>query len=135
MAISASNKQAMAIEDQLPAYASAGAAILVAGAGALFKLLSIAVRKRIDEAKIELNQHIDAEDDRVVNQFGETVSAIRQKMTDMELWNRDNFVSQRAFDSIVTDIRDAWKRFEDKIDRRFDTLDRKLSKLNNDDGA
>lgn len=89
--------------------------------------------EKIDEAKLELERRINDESDDAIKRFGETVSAIRQKISEMELWNRDTFVSKRTFETIVSDIRDTWRRFEDKIDRRFDSLDRKLSKR--DDGG
>lgn len=88
--------------------------------------------EKIDAAKLEMDRRIDSETDNSLKQFGETMTAVRQKITDMELWNRDNFVNSRTFETIVGDIRDAWRRLEDKIDRRFDTLDRKLSKMNGD---
>lgn len=121
----------MVLADDLATYAGAAAAILVAGVGGLLKLGNIAIKKQIDALRLELTQINHVEIDDAVNQFGETVSAVRQKITEMELWNRDNFVNVRTFDSIVTDMRDAWRRLEDKIDRRFDMVDRKLSKMDN----
>lgn len=119
----------MVLADELATYAGAAAAILVAGAGGLFKLISAAFKKQIDEARMELEKRINVEADAAVNKFGEAMSAIRQKISDMELWNRDNFVNQRTFEAIVSDIR----RLEDKIDRRFDAVDRKLTKMDTTD--
>lgn len=121
----------MVIADEVATYAGAAAALLVAGVGGLLKLGNIAIKKQIDALRLELTQTSHVEIDDAVNQFGETVSAIRQKITEVELWNRDNFVNSKTFDSIVTDMRDAWRRLEDKIDRRFDMVDRKLSKIDN----
>lgn len=113
--------------DEFATYAGAAAAVTVAVAGGLLKLLSVALKKQIDAVKLELTQTIHVETDAAISQFGEAMSAIRQKISDMELWNRDNFVNQRTFEAIVSDIR----RLEDKIDRRFDAVDRKLTKMDN----
>lgn len=118
----------MVLADELATYAGAGAALLVAGAGWLYRLLAASIRSQIDESKNELTNLVDVETDKATHQFGETVSAIRSKISDMELWNRDNFVNNRTFETVVSDIR----RLEDKIDRRFDAVDRKLSKMNGD---
>ena len=121
----------MVLADEIATYAGAAAAVLVASAGGLFQLLSVAFKKQIENAKLELEKRISVEADAAVSHFGEAMSAIRQKISEMELWNRDNFVNQRTFEAIVSDIR----RLEDKIDRRFDAVDRKLTKMdtNSDD--
>ena len=119
----------MVFADELATYAGAAAAILVAGVGGLIKLGNIALKKQIDALKLELAERIGVETDAAVNKFGEAMSAIRQKISDMELWNRDNFVNQRTFEAIVSDLR----RLEDKIDRRFDAVDRKLVKMDTND--
>jgi hypothetical protein len=119
----------MVLADELATYAGAAAALLVAGAGGLVKLGNVALKKQIDALKLELAERIGIETDGAVNKFGEAMSAVRQKISDMELWNRDNFVNQRTFEAIVSDLR----RLEDKIDRRFDAVDRKLTKMDTGD--
>lgn len=61
--------------------------------------------------------------------FGETVSAIRQKVSDVELWGRDNYVTKNTFNMVISEIKDSWLRLEEKIDRRFDKLDNKIDTL------
>ena len=65
-----------------------------------------------------------------MHDFGETVAAIRQKMTDMELWNRDTFVTKSTFDVVMQQLRSDAERLEDKIDNRFDRLEAKLEREN-----
>lgn len=115
------------------AYASAGAAILVAVAGALVRWLHSAIRTSIAAVKLELNTRISDERDLTISRFGETVNALRQKINDMELWNRDNFVNRRTFDGHMADTRESLKRLEDKLDARFDRIDQKLSTIRSDE--
>lgn len=82
--------------------------------------------EKIDTAKAELDRRLTDETNQTLNRFGETVSAMRQKMTEMELWNRDNFVNKVTFQVVIQQFRDSWQRLEDKIDKRFDRIDEKL---------
>ena len=86
--------------------------------------------KKLAETKLDLERKIDAETDNTVHDFGETVAAIRQKMTDMELWNRDTFVTKSTFDVVMQQLRSDAERLEDKIDNRFDRLEAKLEREN-----
>jgi hypothetical protein len=47
---------------------------------------------------------------------GESLSAIRQKMTDMELWNRDEFVRRSEHDKIIDSINRAMEAMGSKIE-------------------
>ena len=84
------------------------------------------VVEKIDAARLELEQKIHIETDQTTHNFGETVNAIRQKMNDMELWNRDNFVSKSTFSTVMEQWRTWFVRFEDKMDKRLDRIDAKL---------
>lgn len=98
--------------------------LLAAAVGGTWALSRVVrqLSEKIDQAKLELDRRIDAEIDGSVSKFGETVTAIRQKMTDMELWNRDNFVTKRTFEIIIAEMRETWRRCEDKIDKLFERL-------------
>jgi hypothetical protein len=84
------------------------------------------VVEKIDEVRLELERKINSKADSVLSNFGETISAAKQKMTDMELWNRDNFVSKQTFNVVMEQWRTWFTRFEDKIEKRFDRIDSKL---------
>lgn len=77
----------------------------------------------------DLSEKIDASRLESERNFGETVQAIRQKISDMELWNRDHFVNKQTFDGVMADTRETLRRMEDKIDRAFDRFDRKLTNM------
>jgi len=64
---------------------------------------------------------------------GEMGQALRQKIseteaktTQVELWNRDNFVSKQTFNAVVGDLRRALEKLVDRVDERFDRLEDKL---------
>jgi molybdopterin converting factor small subunit len=90
---------------------------------------SSSLSEKIDAAKLELERRVNTEADQLSRNVGETVSALRQKLSDIELWNRDNFVNRRTFDTSLSDTREMLRRLEDKIEQRFNSVDRKLSKM------
>ena len=57
---------------------------------------------------------------------GELISAIREKVVQVELWVRDNCVSKDTFNLVIGEIKESWRRFEDKMDARFDKIESKL---------
>lgn len=72
-------------------------------------------------------------DDRIDNSghdVGESLTAMRTKIGEVEqntsrieIWNRDNFVSKSTFTAVIQQTNDFLRRFEDKIDKRFDKTD------------
>jgi aminoglycoside phosphotransferase family enzyme len=64
--------------------------------------------------------------DVIIREFGETASAIRQKIHDIEVFSRDHFVSKDSFDSVVGRIERSFEkmtdRLEDKIEKAVERL-------------
>jgi hypothetical protein len=56
----------------------------------------------------------------VRNEFGETAAALRQKMHDMETWNRDTFVKNEKFDVAVGRIEKLLEKSVDRLEAKFD---------------
>jgi hypothetical protein len=79
---------------------------------------------------VALERRLEASIDNSTRQFGETVTAIRAKVTETELWNRDNFVSKETFQTVIGEMKNSWERFEDNLNARFNTLDEKLDRRN-----
>lgn len=117
----------MVLADETAGWASAAAAVVIAVAGALARLVHSALMKKISEATAELETRMKVAAESERHGYGESVLAVRQKISDMELWNRDNFVNKRTFDGVMADTRDTLRRMEDKIERGFDRIDRKLN--------
>lgn len=55
------------------------------------------------------------------NEFGETCSAIRQKIHDVEVFSRDHFVSKDSFEAVID-------RFERTVEKMTDRLETKFEK-------
>lgn len=89
--------------------------------------------KKIEDTKTEFNLKIEAvrnefkSDNRVnLHDWGEALSALRTKMNEMELWNRDNLVSKTTFGTVLTDVKDMIKSFKADLEKRFDKIDERL---------
>jgi predicted nucleotidyltransferase len=93
------------------------------------------VHAKIDQLAIEMERQLKAENDRTKREAGETASALRQKLTEVEFFVRDKFVSKETFTDFMQQMRLAWERLENKIDKRDERLDKRLDaideKLNN----
>src|SRR5262249_53721318 len=87
------------------------------------------LNSRIDASKLDFERRLAIKSDDAVAKFGETVRAIREKISEMELWNRDHFVNRQTFDATISQTSDTLPGLEDKIEARFDKLDEKLSKM------
>jgi hypothetical protein len=70
---------------------------------------------------------------RMGHDSGEMGQALRQKIvetdqkiTQTELWNRDNFVRKQTFEVVTGDLRRTLEKLVDRVDERFDRLENKL---------
>lgn len=56
--------------------------------------------------------------ERIRREFGETGYALRQKMTDIELWGRDNYLQKVPFYKVTEKLSEDIQRLADKIDKQ-----------------
>ena len=87
------------------------------------------VNQKIDQIRFELEQRFSTTTDLATSRFGETITAMRQKVSDMELWNRDNFVNKNTFTMVMQRLDERWDRFEDKLDKRDERIDKRLDSI------
>lgn len=66
----------------------------------------------------------------VEGNVGETFLALREKMRDMEIWNRDNFVGKTTFEMLTNEQRESWRRLEDQIETKVGRLSTNLETHN-----
>jgi hypothetical protein len=90
--------------------------------------LVIMVTKTVAEQRKEVDIRLEE----IQKRFGENILAIRQKMNDMEIWGRDNFVAKQTFQLVIGEIKTLFTRIEDKLDRRMDRLEGKIDERNGD---
>lgn len=88
------------------------------------------VYRKFNEAKSD----IDDESDKLRIEFGETVKALKkhvelyeEKLYKVELYIRDNYISDPTFGIVVKDIKDDMKALKDDIKDLSEKLDKLIS--------
>jgi hypothetical protein len=89
-----------------------------------------ATDERIAEKEKKVAGDLVEMERRLEREFGETVTAIRNKVNETELWNRDNFVSKATFQAVVSDMKRSWERFEDDLKQSLKSINEKLDQRN-----
>lgn len=124
--------------------------LMVSLGGVLFNLVVSLFKgaQTLDQSRKEINEKIEVKDkalteelinlerrfkldiDQSLRAVGESMSAIRTKMTDVELWGRDHYVDKNTFNLVITDLKRSWERFEEKLDKRLEGIEHKLDNRN-----
>mgnify|MGYP001616676704 FL=1 len=123
--------------DGAPAWIAAGVASVVAlVSSAIAYGRAVAqidsVKADVADMKAARHQGRDAAE-RLASDVGETMLAIRQSLTDAQMWNRDNFVRREDFkvtidsinrniDVLRTSMETSMSRVSDKLDKLSDDL-------------
>lgn len=98
------------------------------------------LRATISEAAIKQSATLEERIERMTRYFGESLAAIRQKVADVEtntnnkiseveLWNRDNFMRRDSFMAFSARTEEAAQRNADKIDTRLERIEGKIEQL------
>lgn len=98
--------------------------IIVLLVGLTWKLsrLELALREAINSSRSEIDERLDSS----VREFAETAMALRQKINEVELWARDNFVRRDGFYKVRDDLAAEIKSLAVVIDRRMERLEVKI---------
>lgn len=82
--------------------------LLVTVVGGVWKLsrMELTLREAINEASRDTDEKME----RNVRYFGETVAAVRQKITDVEIFCRDTFIRK-------DELKDQLQNLNDKLDK------------------
>lgn len=59
-------------------------------------------------------------EDHLRREFGETASALRTKIHEMETWNRDTFVRKESFEGVIGRLESSIEKLGDKLEARID---------------
>lgn len=92
--------------------------------GAIF-----ANRQQTDGEFEKLRHELHLEHDDFLRRFGDSLAAIRQKVSEVELWARDEFVRRDDFYRILDGINKSIAALGEKIDARTDRLETKIEQL------
>jgi len=99
---------------------------LVLAVGGVWKLTRVENAIKDDIANHQ--KYTDGEFAKVRREVGETVAAIRQKVHDVELWSRDNFILREAFHETVQQLTVAIKAMDEKIESRLIRMETKIER-------
>lgn len=89
------------------------------------KELGVSMEAQIDNLQRDMGKfhHSGMErSDVIVREFGETVAAVRQKIHDVETWNRDTFVRKDSFEMVVGRLEKSIEKLGDKIEDKLERL-------------
>lgn len=119
-----------------------GATLAIAVGGIVWKLaIHIgAVRddlaKAVERLKDDMIKLEKAAEDQILdraheieNRFGENITAIRQKVHEMEIWNRDNFINRAMFTEVTAGIKTDIKELRIDANQRWNSIEDKLETL------
>jgi signal transduction protein with GAF and PtsI domain len=82
----------------------------------------ISLREAINASRDD----IEDKQDRMTREFGETVTAIRQKVHEIETWARDEFVRKGSFDIAMGRVEKMLGDQFDRIEIRMDRMEKKI---------
>jgi hypothetical protein len=86
------------------------------------------IRETINDHRAE----IEDEFVRVRKEVGETTAAIRQKVTEVELWGRDNFVKKETFTQVTERFEKSIQNMGDRLETRLLRMESKIDKQSHD---
>ncbi len=81
---------------------------------------------KLSKAITDSRNEIDGRFEKQSSEIGETIAAIRQKITDVEIWARDHFVRRDSFYKITDDLSGKIDGIGDKIDSRLERMEGKI---------
>lgn len=81
--------------------------------------------KKVAEAAEDLHEEMDRRE----RMIGETMTAVRQKINEVELATERNFVRRVEFSDSVAMLRGELQNLAARMDRKLDAIDEKIDEL------
>lgn len=97
-------------------------AVLLIGGGIAYARQETKTQNMITLAQKEIDDKIDA----TIRAFGETATAIRQKITEVELFMRDNYIKRDSFYGGLNALADNLKILSNTLDGRLIRMENKI---------
>lgn len=97
-------------------------AVLLIGGGVAFGRLDSRMKDMVAQAQKETDEKIDS----TIGHFSETATAIRQKITEVELFMRDNYIKRDSFYHGVDNLASSVKTLSDNLDGRLIRMENKI---------
>lgn len=107
--------------------------IIVAAVGLTWGVgkVRLAVRDEIEKHKDRVNSEVKS----LRSETGEMGAALRQKVTEVELFVRDNFIHKDTFTRFADSVTELIRQSLEKIDKRLDRMENKLDTRNGNGGG
>lgn len=83
----------------------------------------------LTEAVLTHKREVGEEFSIVRREFGEAVSALRQKVTDVEIWSRDNFARRDSVHTLGGRLETQMMQLEERLSGQLEKLDKRLEKI------
>lgn len=87
------------------------------------------VEQSLREAVVAQRMLIDEELEKLRREVGETILAIRHKITEIELFNRDTFVRRDSFQEVAHRISAELSNSSEKNERRLERIETKIEAI------
>lgn len=87
------------------------------------------IRQGINSEVANIRQEVREEHDEFMHSIGESLSAIRQKATDVEIWNRDNFVRRTDFQNVVDGLTRSMEGLRVSVEGSLKEMNAKLDRF------
>lgn len=84
--------------------------------------------EQVTDHKLETQEKVN----RTVRDLDETFRAIRQKINEVELYIRDNYVQEKSFSAIVNQVMSDMKGIGERIENRLLRMENKLDRAKDD---
>lgn len=86
-------------------------------------------KSSLDETVEQMRQECDEKVDQSERRFGETITAMQNKIHEFEKWTRDTFVRRESFGEALTRFETGVTERDQRFDKRFDRLEAKFDEL------
>lgn len=88
------------------------------------------IRDEMNKGVVAHREEVDREIDEIQRRFGEVATALRDKITQVELFMRDEFIRKETFNLVIDRITAEWKAAVAEIASRHLRMEGKLDELN-----
>jgi hypothetical protein len=84
------------------------------------------MEKRLGSAITAVKTDLETRQDKAVRENGESLSALRQKIHEVEMWARDTFVRRDSFLAVVNEVKQGFNDLGKRIEQRLERMEEKI---------
>jgi hypothetical protein len=84
------------------------------------------MEKRLSIAITAVKTDLEERQDKAAREHGEALSALRQKIHEVEMWARDTFVRRDSFLAVVNEVKSGFNDLGKRIEQRLERMEEKI---------